>query len=314
MELRTLQAVLIVAVAAASSPGLAADLPAFLHSLSNFNGKVPYNDARICVDPEHGEVFVADGESVRIFNAAGMEIYRFGESTPLATARALAVDEDGDILALVYDYSEAGRPSYRILRFDYRGDPEGGIALGELPKEFAGILPNFMFYKEGRIWLVSRSQMLLVVVDREGRFQKGMNLADVLEIAEKDRPGVEIVGFSIDRAGNLLMTIPVLFRAFVISPDGAVASFGKVGSAPGLFGVVAGIVADDHGNVLVADRLRSVVMMFDRNRDFITEFGYMGLRPENLVRPDDLVVGQAGRVYVTQAMNRGVSVFSVTPK
>jgi hypothetical protein len=32
-----------------------------------------------------------------------------------------------------------------------------------------------------------------------------------------------------------------------------------------MLGVVSGVVADDHGNIYVADRLQSVVLIFDGN-------------------------------------------------
>jgi len=155
--------------------------------------------------------------------------------------------------------------------------------------------------------------MTVVVTDRKGAFRKGYNLADIIEIPEKDRPDTEIFGFSLDRAGNMLFTVPVLPKAFVVTPDGKVAgSFGKAGSAPGLFGIVSGIVADDQGNYLVVERLRSVVMIFDKEFRFLKEFGYRGDKPGNLIRPSELALGNSGKLYVTQLRNRGVSVFSIT--
>jgi hypothetical protein len=61
----------------------------------------------------------------------------------------------------------------------------------------------------------------------------------------------------------------------------------------------------------VSDRLRSVVLVFDRDLMFQTEFGYRGNQPSNLIVPDDLAVDSRGNVYVGQAANRGVSVFKV---
>ena len=88
----------------------------------------------------------------------------------------------------------------------------------------------------------------------------------------------------------------MLFKAFVVSPDGKVtASFGKAGSAPGLFGIVGGIAKDDQGNYLVVERLRSVVMVFDKEFRFLKEFGYRGDKPGNLIRPNEVAVGNAGK-------------------
>lgn len=80
-----------------------------------------------------------------------------------------------------------------------------------------------------------------------------------------------------------------------------------------MFGVVSGIVSDDHGNTLVADSQRNVVMVFDPEFRFITEFGYYGSKPQNLVRPRDIAMGNSGKLYVVQLGQRGISVFSVTP-
>jgi hypothetical protein len=79
-----------------------------------------------------------------------------------------------------------------------------------------------------------------------------------------------------------------------------------------LFGVVSGIARDDRGNCLVVERLRSVVMVFDKEFRFLKEFGYRGDKPGNLVRPSEVAVGNAGKIYVTQLMDRGISVFHVT--
>jgi DNA-binding beta-propeller fold protein YncE len=170
-----------------------------------------------------------------------------------------------------------------------------------------------MFYRDGKFLFLSSSLMQVVVTDKRGVFQRGYDLADILEIPEKDRANTEIFGFNLDSDGNMLFTIPVLFQAYVVSPDGKVAgSFGKAGSAPGRFGVVSGIARDDQGNYLVVERLRSVVMVFDKEFRFLQEFGYRGDKPANLIRPNEVAIGNTGKLYVTQVRNQGVSVFSVT--
>ena len=94
--------------------------------------------------------------------------------------------------------------------------------------------------------LVSKGTLQVVVVDESGVFQKRHDLAGLLDI---DDPETNVIsGFSLDRSGNMLFTIPVRFRAFVVSPDETVIEFGSSGSAPGDFGIVAGIVATDDGH------------------------------------------------------------------
>jgi len=285
----------------------------FLYSLANFHDKVPYNDVRVRVDRIRDEVYVLDGATVRVYNDSGMEFFWFGDNPELEAIYDLAVDEKGDLFLLSYSFDNLANPEYFLIRCNYRGDPKEKMKLTGIPSEFPRFFPNNMLYRNGRLFFFNSRQSQVVVTDRHGKFQKGYDLADILEVDEKDRPKTEITGFNVDSEGNMLLTVPVLFKAFVVSPDGKVAaSFGKAGSAPGLFGVVGGIAKDDRGNYLVVERLRSVVMVFDKEFQFLMEFGYRGDKPGNLIRPNAVAMGNAGKLYVTQVRNRGVSVFSVS--
>jgi sugar lactone lactonase YvrE len=159
--------------------------------------------------------------------------------------------------------------------------------------------------------LVDRMHMLAAEVDRHGAFLAGYDLGAMIGVEEKDRPNTEIFGFCVDGAGNMFFTVPVLFQAFRIGTDGKVAFFGKAGSSPGMFGVASGIAVDGGGNIFVSDKRRHVVMVFDHNFRFLQEFGGYGGRRENLTHPDDLCVDSSGKLYVSQLLKRGVSVFQV---
>jgi hypothetical protein len=285
----------------------------FLYSLANFFGKVPYSEVRIRVDRARDEVYVVERGIVRVFNETGMEFFWFGDSPELGSIYDLAVDDQGDLFLLSFDRTQPNNPIYFLIRCNYRGDAKEKLAVTGLPPDFSGFFPNYMFYRNGKFFFLSSSGMRVVVTDRSGVFLKGYDLADILAIPEKDRPDTEIFGFNLDSEGNMLFTVPVQFKAYVVSPDGKMAaSFGKSGSAPGLFGIVSGIAKDDTGNYLVVERLRSVVMVFDKEFRFLKEFGYRGSKPGNLTRPDDVAVGNAGKLYVTQVKEQGVSVFILT--
>jgi hypothetical protein len=285
----------------------------FLYSLANFHGKLPYNEVRVRVDRARDEVYVIESGIVRVFNNSGMEFFWFGDNPDLESIYDLAVDEKGDILLLSFNFKRPEDPKYYLIRCSYRGEMKEKLELTGFPPGHPRFLPNYMFYQGGRFFFLSTSKMRAVVTDRKGVYQKGYDLANILGIPEKDRPNTEIFGFNLDPEGNMLFTVPVLFKAFVVSPDGKVAgSFGKSGSAPGRFGIVSGIAKDDQGNYLVVERQRSVVMVFDKEFRFLKEFGYRGDKPGNLIRPEDLEMGNGGKLYVTQLRNRGVSVFSVT--
>ncbi len=79
-----------------------------------------------------------------------------------------------------------------------------------------------------------------------------------------------------------------------------------------MFSVISGVAVDSRGDIFVSDKLKSVVMVFDRDFRFLFQFGDRGNKPGNLVGPTGLALDGAGRLYVTQLQNRGVSVFSLS--
>jgi len=276
----------------------------FLYRLSNFTGPIPYDWARVVTDKERNEVYVLYQNTVRVFNESGMEIYRFGDDLDLGQIVDVGVDQKGDVLLLSYKDSKGG-----IIRCNYRGEPKSEIELKNLPREFSGFAPNRMVCQNGDLYLVSLSGLNVVIVNQEGHFKKGYDLFTLLELEEKDRGNVEMIGFSVDREGNILFTVPTLFKACILSPDGKLSWFGRPGSAPGRFNIVGGIVRDGKGNYLVVDKLKCAVMVFDQNFKFITQFSERGYKPGYLIAPDDIAIDKGDRIYVTQAARKGVSVF-----
>jgi len=305
-------ALLAVALAAPSDAGIFKI--SHLYSLSDFSGAIPYSAARLYPDASQEELYVDSGGKIRVFNAAGMEIFRFDDDPALGATYGLAVDEKGDILLLSYDFSRpAEGPKYWITRCNYRGEPKERIAISGLPKEYSGFRPNVFCYRGGRFLLVSKSPMQAVETDRNGVFLKGYDFAEMIGIPEKDRPNTEIFGFCVDGEGSMYFTVPVLFQVSKIAADGKVSTFGKAGSAPGMFGVVSGIAVDGDGNLFVSDKRRHMVMVFDPQFRFLQEFGGYGEKKGSLAYPDELSLDRSGRVYVSQMKKRGVSVFQVVP-
>ena len=280
----------------------------YLYTLSDFYGPVPCNWVSLTDDAGRFETYVADvaDRSVRVFNSSGMEVYRFGDDGTSGTVSAVAVSPQGDIYILSRKADHSA-----ITRCNFRGEPQGKVELKGLPPEFArDFLPDTILYRQGNLYLVDRNAMKVAVTGLNGAFKSGDDLGALLGFDEKKRRDSGISGFSVDRKGDYLFTIPVFFSAYVVSPDKKVRIFGERGGTPGKFNVVGGIAADDRGNIYVADTLRCVVMVFDENLKFRTEFGYRGLGPGNLIAPMDLAVNN-DMVYVSQSRARGVSVYRI---
>lgn len=294
----------------------------FRFPLSNFSGPVRSQWARLAVDAERNEIYALNrrGNDIRVFNEQGMETFVFSDGYSMA--EDITVGNDGDIWILTTGYQSAA-----VHLLDYRGDHVSELELKNIPAKYSHFVADRLVYRNHRLYLVDSDAMLVIVVDERGYFEAvhDLNAPVKPELTRENRKRaledtdwkkkqletIELNGFCVDQAGNMFFTVPVLFTAFKLTPQGAVSTFGKPGSAPGKFGVAAGIATDDEGYVYVSDRLRSVVLIFDPALRFQTEFGYRGDRPSNLIVPDDLVIDGSGNVYVGQAANRGVSVFGV---
>lgn len=304
--------------------GEAAMQAAYQYNLANFSGTVPSLWARVAIDRERTEIVALDPRKrdIRIFNEVGMEIFEFGENVQLAGATDIELDEDGNIY-LVYPRAR----QHKLLRLDYKGESLATIGLINVPEDFLPFQPERLQYLEGMFYLADMAAMNIIVIDTEGNFQKGYHARKILMRSQYEfdgHPGedvfkdpkrtefLDLAGFSVDWDGNMYFTISTLFSAFKLHENGELQMFGRAGSGPGKFGVVAGIATDARGNIYVTDRLRSVVMIFDSSFNFLTEFGYRGVRPGRLIVPDDVIVDdEKGFIYVAQAANRGVSVYRI---
>jgi DNA-binding beta-propeller fold protein YncE len=280
---------------------------AYLHTLANFNGPLLTQWGNIYVDRERGETYIIDSNArdVKIYNANGMETFVFGDTGNLGIVYDLTVDANGDIVIIS---TKDGTPD--IVRCNYRGEPKETVALTDLPDDFSSFSPKRIVHQNGKLFLADTSGLRIAVTDMNGMFQRGYDIAPMIDVADSKRSEKEMTGFNVDGKENMFFTISVLFQAFRVSPEGKLVGFGHAGSGPGAFGVVSGIVSDDRGYIYVTDKLKSVVLVFDdRNFDFQTEFGYRGNRPHNLIVPNDIDIDSNGNVYVSQGANRGISVF-----
>jgi hypothetical protein len=259
--------------------------------------------AALTYDRRHDELLVVQEGTVRVFNAAGMETYGFGGDDGFVFF-SVAVLDDGSIVAIG---SSEGRPP-GIVRCDFRGERLGAFELRGLSAAFADFRPDTVVHHEARLYFADRAAMRVVVTDLAGAVLHALDLAAVTKVGAKGKAEGGMTGFGVAADGKVLFTMPTLFTVYVVSLGGEVRAFGTRGSTPGKFNNVGGITTDERGTIFLTDRLRSVVMVFDRDLAFRGEFGYRGDGEANLVAPFDLAVGN-GKIYVAQAGNRGVSVF-----
>jgi hypothetical protein len=309
----TIPIALAVSIAAASCASAGVEIVP-LYLLSNFSGVLPYSDVQIHADRFHDEVYVGEGDVIRVFNASGMEVFEFThDASRLGSILDLATNENGEILILSYcSASPSCATGPLVSVYNYRGEPQVSFGLAQLPATLDGFTPNRMLYRNKKLFFASTFALMVVVTDATGTYDSRIDLASGVEINDRAREGAELGGFDVGPSGAVLYTIPAAFKAFRRKTDGTTEVWGKPGSSPGNFGVAGAIVEDDAGNVLVADRARSVVLVFTPNLLFLQEFGSRGPRDGRIVGPGRLALGNGGRLFVTQLAMRGVAVFSLT--
>jgi 6-bladed beta-propeller len=282
----------------------------YLYNLASFNGVLPYSGVTMFLDRSRNEAYICNGSTVDIFSPSGMEIYSFGDDARLGSAEAGAVFENGDILLLTNNYKN-GRVASDLVLCNYRGEPISDLTLRGIPPEFGKFNPERMVYRSGRLYLADFSSMKVLVADRTGKYLDGYNIASILKLSDKQVRDSGITGFNVDKDGNIFFTIAVKFRAFKITPDRKVSSWGEPGGPEGKFNVVSGIATDDKGNIYVVDSLKSAVLVFDKDFRFLLQFSGRGRGPGDLIAPRSIAIDDEGKVYVNQAADRGVNVYKI---
>jgi len=71
-----------------------------------------------------------------------------------------------------------------------------------------------------------------------------------------------------------------------------------------------GIAVDGKGNVLVADTGNKRIVIFDKDGNYITEFGSAGFDPGQFDEPVGVAVAPSGTVYVTDTWNQRIQAFT----
>jgi len=303
---RSIVGVLVVCALALSAGAASAQVVAkYLYTLSDFLGPLRYDGIRVNVDQESDETYVVYQNVVRIFNASGMEVFSFGDDLDLGGIVDAAADRNGDVILLSYKDRHT-----LVTRCSFRGVPVGRIEITTLPDGVA-FSANRLFIRSGLFYFADLAASSVTITEPDGKCRQHVDFGRLIGTDAMEKAGAEMFGFAVDRDGSIFFTMPTLFKVYKYSPDGTLKWFGRAGSSAGRFGIVSGVATDSRGNLLVSDKLRSVVMVFDKDFNFVTEFGYRGVRPENLVVPDSLATDRKDRVYVSQGRKRGVSVFAL---
>ena len=305
--------VLAAALAAAGGATSAPDgTPRYEYNLADFTGPVPFMGVRVRLDAAREEAFILSEGYLRVFGPTGMETYSIPLDPEVGTIYDLTVDETGDIYFLTYPTirrTEGG--DFYLLRCDYRGVPIESLQPAGIPEALRDFSPSTVIYAGGKFYLTASNRLQVLVLNKRAGLEQVKDFTSALPDEKEIRKNADFAGLAVDGRGNVIVSVPIDFGVYVMAPDGGIRRFGESGSRPGTFNIAGAVAADPAGNIYVADLLRSSVMVFDGNLQFVTEFGGYGTADGKMIKPADLAVSGAGRLYVSQMRNRGVAVFTL---
>ena len=72
--------------------------------------------------------------------------------------------------------------------------------------------PNRVVFRGGLLYFASLGAADVVVTDATGAFREYIDLLGAMEVSDNRRGDVALFGFTVDEAGSIYVTVPVLFR------------------------------------------------------------------------------------------------------
>ncbi len=113
--------------------------------------------------------------------------------------------------------------------------------------------------------------------------------------------------------GRLFLPIPGNRQVVVLSPEGEPdTAFGTPGAARGRLSFPIGVAFCPDGTIAVLDRMRHIVLLYDEQYKFVSEFGRFGTGPTDLYYPTAIATTADGRVYVAQGLKGRIHLFRFT--
>jgi DNA-binding beta-propeller fold protein YncE len=260
----------------------------------------------VAVLPDGSRLFVTETEgdrTARVLDASGAEI---GLMQPGAETGAEHVPVYAALNRATNEVYVTDRPTGKIYVYDVDGVFQREFDPGA---ELEGMQPlGIGFDPAGNLLVtdVSTQPQSVHVFDPEGKHVRTLGTAAGLTFPN---------GVGADAAGNIYVTDANNGRLLVFDKDdNLVAQVGR-GSGTGNLGLPRGLVVTGD-RVYVADATGHSVYVYgtfkpgDRSLTFLGSFGTQGLANGAFQHPNGIAVDDRGRVYVTDAGNDRVQVWS----
>jgi len=246
-------------------------------------------------------IFVSDtgNQRVQVFDSAGNFLFHFGEqgSGPGQFLFPYGLAASADLLYVADLYTG------RISTFDLAGNFQGYFA--EAAREAGKLLsPGALLLSGDKLYVtdVRRSRVLIFALADGSLLQEIGMEEDILA------PN----GVALDRAGNIYVSSAARQRIAVYAPDGR--PIRLINGTPDGHGTSAllnprGIAVTADGRIVVVSKLTHQLAVFDQGGSVLFTHGGLGTGLEQFSFPNGLYLDPAGRLLVTDTVNRRVAVY-----
>ncbi|HXY53286.1 MAG TPA: 6-bladed beta-propeller [Nitrospirota bacterium] len=248
-------------------------------------------------------VLDADGNTVRVFDAAGVQIEKFGSrgkgSGGFNKPQGLAVDNRGNVYV-----SDMG--NFKLKKFDGEGTLLGSLGSeGDGPGQFreaAGIDID----RDGEVFMLDAGKNTLQIFSSEPDDGRQLEPASPL-------PTVGLV----QESPGEVSAIAANKRVWALTNDSIIAvgvrgerTIGSRGSKPALLKNPRGLTLDRAGNFWVADTGNDRLQKFSLQGSLLQVIGQSGSGEGEFRSPSGIAIDSKGTIYVADTGNRRVQVFS----
>jgi sugar lactone lactonase YvrE len=249
----------------------------------------------------HDRIYVSDtgNQRVQVFDTAGRPLFRFGsrgrEPGQFYFPYGLAAAADRLFVADLH----AGT----IQTFDLDGNFTGYFAEQAVRD---GLLkgPGALYLRDDRLYVtdINRSRVLVFALD-DGRLLQEVGMAEDILAPN---------GVAVDDNGYIYVASAGRQRIAVYTPEGRPVRFIN-GSADG-HGQSAllnprGIAVTRDGRIIVVSKLTNQLFIFNAAGEALHVAGGLGAGVEQFAFPNGLHLDPAGRLYVTDTLNRRIAVY-----
>lgn len=253
-------------------------------SLSSFDGTICITDAA--------------SQTLNVFDDRGIHQFRTTAISSISNPIDASVDEAGGFVFL--DSETAS--SKTIKRLNFLGEPEDFTIERPTPKWSPY---HLIVTGDGHYLTLDRTGLLVKHDSENGTIIWKFRLLD------EESEFVDLMSRPAEAPDGTIYIPHSGARAmFVVSREGgSLSSFGTPGSRTGEFAFPAGVAFGPEGQILVLDRMRHRVLVFDSEHTFQYEFGRWGSAPGELFHPVAITASSNGRVWIAQGFEGKVQTF-----